>query len=216
MKLHIIFEEIERTRIKKKEFNLGHHEAATEFRDINHRKDYRGSGANGFVAKTKDGHEVIKNNHFPQPLRTERSDGYLEFIKMIDDEHNIHFPNISKAEIKHDDQFYMPKIHMEKLTEFSDVPFDMLKASIKRFVKAEDLEQCKKHDDLQYLFVELIQECLETGDFSKIKTKELHTALEILKHGMAHTDVALDMHMGNVMYRMSAFGAVPVIIDPFV
>lgn len=187
-----------------------------------------GTGVTAYaVAKKDKPHEVKRLTFYSSGPNT---DPYLQFLKqVIAHQSNPYFPRIYTVKLfTTQDARHMYYIEMEKLFPFERLNWAQW-SSIFRKSFGKSIREVEKNDkivdkfDVANVFVTILQRYLrgEKDRIPPIMDEHFRQALDILedvylKFSRGGNRVSFDLHEWNVMYRLTSYGAQPVITDPFV
>jgi hypothetical protein len=148
--------------------------------------------------------------------------GYLLFVQLsLQMQHNPHFPRIYKAKAhKYKQSSLGFVVDMEPLTHGREVPEGLMKAALKRYLGFTDKDIAEGQGSPYYQFAEQLDRMLQYPESYQEFMQKSHDelfkeAVTALRKIKIDKSLMIDMHTGNVMYRVARHGAIPVIIDPF-
>lgn len=191
------------SRQTSKPFNMAAFKTAKANR-IGHKER---SGQQGYVSPSRDGHEVVKQNHLP--VKKLNRDAFHAYMELIISNENIFFPRVSTAHVKTDGEHHLPQYHIERLIPIGQIPTEMLNHLWSQYFDGFNPRKHKLNDVLATL-----DDAVQTGDVSDIKDGNLKSALtEIFKLRKAGKFVA-DIHSANIMFRFAGGSYQMVITDP--
>jgi hypothetical protein len=173
---------------------------------------------------------AFSKERLPQEVRkvgsgfgTPENHGYLLFVQLaLQMQHNPHFPKIYKAKAhKYKESSLGFVIDMEPLVHGGTVPEEHMRVVLERYLGFTDEDIAEQREgSLYYRFAERLDRILQYPEtyqefMQKSQDEEFKEAVTALRKLMVDKRLMVDMHTGNVMYRTSQYGYVPVIIDPY-
>lgn len=192
---------------------------------------YQGGGVFADVYGHDDNpHEVVK---ISRPAHSTNIDGYEAFIRELSRDpemyNNPHFPRIQLIRNVHDkgtgDRQYI--VRMERLyshSALSKEEYDiMVEHTFKPwYIKSveRDLPDWKKNNVGKEVFFNWMEygftsmSYIPEAAYTKLKSKELQSALSKIAKLADQYYVRIDIHSGNIMFRRTQYGPVLVITDP--
>jgi len=178
------------------------------------------------VSKTSKPHDVRRLTFAATSIRR---DPYLNFLKMaIQNQDNIHFPKIYSLKIfKRPEKYLIPYfyyVELERLVENSHLNWGQWQFLYNKYlgIKIRDVtrgsfkEPITSKSEAASYFADQVRECIEginqttDKDFTEILKKLGKTYISLKEFA-----IYLDIHSGNIMFRITPTGVIPVITDPF-
>lgn len=180
----------------------------------------KGSGSQGYVYQHDDPNkqgEVVRVSD-----KYEATTIYLRYLYDNPElQSNPFFPKIKQAIRPNSD---VPSYVIEQLYDVVDSPigFNMLHTLIKKYFTTH--QTLAKYEMSDYYFVtsifaEIIEDSIKFNDYKEIKDPQLKQACQIINKLYVDLlrkdpDTRVDIHTGNIMWRITKFGPQLVITDP--
>lgn len=185
--------------------------------------DFLGKGVQAYAVSKKDKPHEVKKIVFEGGHPTK--DPYFKFLKIA---------------IKNQDSIFMPKVYSIKIFKYAKGPSDSVLHSYSYHVEMERLvgytalnwgqwshlfrtylgTPINKIDDIDSkaaaatYFAEILNDLINVGSHPR-EVKISNELMPVLKKLARIKNVYHDLHLENMMYRITPYGVQPVIADPF-